>query len=229
MFAARDPSSGHIGSIAECAGHVLITRLNQSEQRTESEHVLRLFEEVEKVCPAEQCPQFCVFHGLALSICFQQSNLYDHCKRVTVQFNKGLALLPPDHALHPLAQQGIAMVLHHRFTHDKNITSLEESIHNSRAALDACPRGQSMRPECLALLSSSLRWGHAFFGNAEFLQEADSHIQEGLSQEVPEPLRVPVANAIEDPADVMVGRGRRERERMIVYFLFKIYQDASVL
>lgn len=198
MSAAKDPSSEYIGSIAECAGHVLIARLNQSEQRTESEHVLRLFEEAEKARPVDQCPQFCVFHGVALSICFQQSSLYDHCKQAVVQFNKGLALLPPDHVLRPLAQLGIAMVLHHRFTHDKNLTSLEESINRSRAILDTCSRGHVMRPVCLALLSRSLRWRHAFFGNAEFLQEADFHIQEALSQEVPESLRVPVANAIKE-------------------------------
>jgi tetratricopeptide (TPR) repeat protein len=225
MSAAKDPSSGHIGSIAECVGHVLIARL-KSEQRAEAEHVLRLFEEAEQACPAEQCPQFCVSHGIALSICFQQSSLYDHCKRATVQFNKGLALLPPDHILRPLAQEGIATVLHHRFTHDKNLTSLEESIHHSRAALDACSPGHPLRPVCLALLSGSLRWRHSFFGNAEFLQEADSHVQEALGLEVLEPLRVPVANAIEgsyafiggfqrdDSLEALAEEIRLQRERL---------------
>jgi ferredoxin len=209
IYAAKDPSKEHIGSIAECAGHVLIARLNQCEQQVESDHVLGLFEQAEKACPPERCPQFCIFHGIALSICFQQTSLHDHSKRAVVQFNKGLALLPPNHILYPLAQQGIATVLHHRFTHDKDLNSLEGSIHYSRTALGACPPGHPMRPVCLALLSGSLRWRHAFFGNAEFLREVDSHVQEALSQEIPEPLRVPVMNVIEE-SDAFIGGFQRD-------------------
>jgi CHAT domain-containing protein len=209
MSAAKDPLSEHIKSIAECVGNALVARLGQTEQRADSDHVLNLFDVAETLFPAEQCPQFCVMHGIALSMCFQQTSLFEHCRQAVVQFQKGLALLPADHVLHPLAQHGIATVLHHRFTHDKNLASLEESIHYSRVALDACPPGHPMRPVCLALLSGSLRWRHAFFGNAEFLEEADSHVQEALSQDIPEYLRVPVMNAIEE-SNAFIGGFQRD-------------------
>lgn len=209
MAAATDPSSEHIGSIATSAASVLVARLSQFEKRSESEHILELFGEIEKVCPAERSPEICVCHGIALAMCFQQTSQYDHCRRAAVQFNKALALLPSDHVLRPLAQLGIATVMHHRFTHDKNPTSLEEAIHHSRAALDTCPPGHPIRSVCLALLSASLKWRHAFFGNAEFLREADSYSQEALSQELPESLRVPVANVI-DESKAFIGGFQRD-------------------
>ena len=198
LAVATDPSNEHIGPIAKRAGSALIARLGQCEQRSECEHILELFGEIEKVCPAERSPEFCVIHGVALAMRFQQTSQYDHCRQAAAQFNKALAHLPPEHVMRPLAQQGIAIVLHHRFTHDKDLTSLEEAICHSRATLDSCPPGHLMRPVCLAHLSSSLKWRHAFFGNAEFLHEADSYSQEALSQDLPEPLRVAVENAIEE-------------------------------
>ena len=207
--AATDPSSELIRTIAKRAGIVLINRLGQCEQRSESEHILELFEEIEKLCPAERSPEFCVVHGVALAMCFQETSQYDHFRRAAVQFNKGFTHLPPEHIMRPFAQLGIATVLHHRFTHDKDLASLDEAIRHSRAALDTCPPGHPMRPVCLAILSSSLKWRHAFFGNAEFLREADSYSQEALSQELPEPLRVPVANVIEE-SNTFIGGFQRD-------------------
>jgi len=209
LAAATDPSSEHIAPIAKSAGGVLIARLGQCEQRSECEHILELFGEIEKVCPAERSPEFCVFHGVALAIRFQQTSQYNHCRQAVAQFNKALAHSPPEHVLRPLAQQGIATVLHHRFTHDKDLTSLEEAIHHSRAALDTCPPGHPLRPVCLALLSGSLKWRHAFFGNAEFLREADSYSQEALSQDLPEALRVSVADVIEE-SNMFIGGFQRD-------------------
>ena len=199
MAAATDPSSEHIGSIATNTGIVLVARLRQCERGSESEHVLELFGEIEKVYPTERSPEIFVLHGLTLTMCFQQSSQYDYCRRAAVQFNKGLAHLPPEHVMRPVAQLGIATVLHHRFMHDRDPTSLEEAIHHSRAALDTCPPGHYMRSVCLAFLSNTLESRHSFFGNAEFLREADSYSQEALSQdsELPEYIRVVVANVIE--------------------------------
>jgi len=209
LAAATDPSSEHIGLIAKSAGGVLIARLGQCEQRSECEHILELFGEIEKVCPAERFPESCVSHGVALSTRFQQTSQYNHCRQAVAQFNKALAHLPPEHVLRPFAQHCIATVLHHRFTHDKDLTSLEEAIHHSRAALDTCPPGHLMRPVCLALLSRSLKWRHAFFGNAEFLREADSYSQEALSQDLPEALRVSVADVIEE-SNLFIGGFQRD-------------------
>src|SRR5260221_5828754 len=213
MAAATDPPSEHIGSIADCTGGGLLARLKQCEQSSESEHILELFGEIEKVCPAERSPDFCVSHGYALAVCFQQTSQYDHCRRAVVQFNRVLAHLPPEHDQRPIAQLGIATVLHHRFTHDKDLTSLEEAIRHSRAALDTCPPGHPIRPACLAILSKSLKWRHAFFGNAEFLREADSYSKEALSQGGPESLRVPLANVL-DEANTFIGGFQRDDDTL---------------
>ncbi|KAH9996406.1 CHAT domain-containing protein [Russula compacta] len=200
MTAPSDGSSGHIESIAKSTAHILIARLTRSEQRAECDRTLHLFAELEKVCPPERHPEFCIFHGVAFSVCFQQTSLHDHCREAAARFNKSLVLLPREHVLRPLAQMGVATVLHHRFTHDKQLESLEEAIHHTRAVLGACPPGHVLRPACLALLSGSLRWRHAYFGIAEFLREADScdHDALSLSRDIPEPLRVSIANAIEE-------------------------------
>ncbi|KAI9450209.1 CHAT domain-containing protein [Russula earlei] len=164
--AATDPSSGHIGRIAQNIGHILVARLSQIDQSAE-------------------------------------------CEQAIMRFNRGLALLPREHPLRPLAQMGVATVLHHRFTHDKQLESLEEAIRHSRAVLGECPPGHPLRPACLALLSGSLRWRYAFFGNAEFLQEADTCVREALSEEIPEPLRVAVTNVI-DESNTFIGGFQRD-------------------
>jgi hypothetical protein len=103
---------------------------------------------------------------------------------------------------------GIATLLYHRFTHDKQLKSLEEAITYSRAALSSCPPGHLLRPTCLALISAVLRWRYAFFGNAEFMLEADACVGDALRQDMPEPLRVIVANAI-DEANAFIGGFQR--------------------
>ncbi|KAI0285177.1 CHAT domain-containing protein [Russula brevipes] len=207
--AALDSSSGHVGSIAKNIGIILLAKLNQCEGGAECEQVLKLFGEVERACPSERSPEFCVVQGIAFSMYFQQTSLHDHSEKAIVHFNKALTLLPPEHNLRPLAEMGIATVLHYQFTYDKQLGSLEEAIHHSRVVLSSCPPGHVLRPACLALLSGSLRWRYAFFGNAESLQEADSCVQDALNQELPESLRVPVANAIEE-SNAFIGGFQRD-------------------
>lgn len=207
-LAALDPSSKHVGSIAKNMGTILVARLSQYGRAEECERALELLTDVEKASQPERSPDFYVFHGVALSIRFQQTSLYDYCRQAITRFNKSLALLPSEHPLRPLSLMGIATVLHHRFTHDKQLRSLEEAISHSRAALSSCPPGHMLRPACLALLSGSLRWRYAFFGNAEFLREADSCVDDALSQDLPEPLRVVVANAI-DESNAFIGGFQR--------------------
>jgi len=189
MSAGTDPSSEHIGPIAESAGGVLLARLRQCKQRSESEHTLALFGEIEKVCPAERSPEFCFLHGTAYNMCFQKTKQHDHCRQAVVQFNKALAQFPPEHILRPSAQLGISEVLYDRSIQDEDLTSLEEAIHHTRAALDTCPPGHLMRSLCLIYLSRSLKRRYIFTGNAEFLREADCYFQEALNQEMPEDVR----------------------------------------
>lgn len=208
-LASLDPSSEHIGSIAKSMGTILVARLSQYGPAEECERALGLLTDVEKVCLLpESSPDFYVIHGVALSIRFQQTSLYDHCRQAIAQFNKSLTLLPSEHPLRPLAKMGIAIVLHHRFTHDKQLKSLEESITHCRAALSLCPSGHLLRPACLAALSTSLRWRFAFFGSAEFWLEADACVDDALSQELPEPLRAVVASAL-DESNVFTGGFQR--------------------
>src|SRR6266702_92072 len=188
-LAILDPSSEHVGSIAKIMGTILVARLSQYGRAEECDRALKLLTDIEKVCQPERSPEFYVAHGIALTIRFQQTSLYDHCSQAITRFNKSLTgtLLPSEHPLHPLALMGIATVLHHRFTHDKQLRSLEESITHSRTVLSSCPPGHLLRPACLALLSSSLRWRYAFFGNAVFLREADSCVDDALSQDSSRP------------------------------------------
>ncbi|KAH9953264.1 CHAT domain-containing protein, partial [Russula dissimulans] len=209
MFAIRDPSSSQIGPIAQNIGHILGSRISQSDQSVECERVLSLFAKVEELCLPERSPEFYVSQGVAFSLSFQQTSLYDHGEQAIVRFNKALTHLAPEHPLRPLTRMGIATVLHHRFTHDKQLESLEEAIRHSRAVLTDCPPGHPLRPACLALLSGSLRWRYAFFGNEEFLKEADACIDGALSEEIPEPLRVAVANAIEE-SNAFIGGFQRD-------------------
>ena len=189
MAVATDPSSQHVETIAESAGRILIVILRQCEQRSESEHILELFEEMEKVCPAQRSPEFCVHHGVARSMYTQQTMEYDHSKRTVAQFNKALTHLPPEHPLHPIAHQSIAVTLYERSRVDEDVTPLEEAIHHARAALDACPPDHPMRLMCLMLLSRSLKRRYMFSGHAMFLREAEAYSQEALSHEFPEHLR----------------------------------------
>ncbi|KAI9454649.1 CHAT domain-containing protein [Lactarius psammicola] len=205
-LAILDPSSEHVGSIAKSMGTILLARLSQFGPAEECERALELLTDVEKVCQPERFPDFYVFLGTALAIRFQQTSLYDHCSQAITRFNKSLTLLPSEHPLYPLALMVMATVLHHRFTHDKQLRSLEESITYTRAALSSCPPGHLLRPRCLALLSGSLRWRYAFFGEAEFLREADSCVHDALSQGqcLPEPLRAAVENAV-DESNAFIG------------------------
>src|SRR6266702_3750224 len=207
-LAILDPSSEHVGSIAKIMGTILVARLSQYGRAEECDRALELLTDIEKVCQPERSPEFYVTHGIALTIRFQQTSLYDHCSQAITRFNKSLTLLPSEHPLHPLALMSIATALHHRFTHDKQLRSLEESITHSRTVLSSCPPGHLLRPACLALLSSSLRWRYAFFGNAVFLREADSCVDDALSQDLPEPLRVVVANVI-DESNAFIGGFQR--------------------
>ncbi|KAI0252308.1 CHAT domain-containing protein [Lactifluus subvellereus] len=225
-FASADPSSQYIQPILQNMGQILLARLNQSDQREECEHVLGLLAEMEKLCPSERFPEFCVLLGIAFSERFQQTSLSDHCRQASVRFNKALALLPPGHALRPLAQLSLATVLHHRFTHDKQLKSLEEAIDHSRAALSACPPGHPMHPACLTLLAGSLRWRHTFFGNAESMREADSCIDEALRQDLPEMLRVPVANAIDE---VNASKGGFQRDSSLEALMEEIERQQDRL
>ena len=193
-----DPLSQHLRSISQNMGHILLARFIQSDQPEECEHVLSLFSDIEKLCPSERFPEFCVLFGVAFSERFQQTSLNDHYRQADVRLNKALALLPPEHPLRLSARIGLATVLRHRFAHDKQLKFLEEAIDHSRAALSTCPPGDPMRPVCLALLARSLRWRHAFFGNAEFMREADSCIEEALRQNMPELVRVVVAKEIDE-------------------------------
>lgn len=189
MAAATDPSSEHIGPISENAGKILIARLDRCKHRSEVEHTLGVFEEIEKVCPAQLSPVFCILHGVAREKYFFQTNQYDHCRQALVQFNKGLVHLPPEHILRPSAQLGIAEVLYQRSVQDEDPTFLEEAIHHTRAALNTCSPSHSIRPLCFIHLSRLLKRRYMFSGNAEFLREADSYVQEALSQELPEDVR----------------------------------------
>ena len=195
MAAAADPSSEHIGPIAESTGSVLIAILRQCKQRSESEHTLALFGEVGKVCPAERSPEFCFLHGTAHSMCFERTKQYDHCRQAVVQFNKALVQFPPEHILRPSAQLGISEVLYDRSIEDEDLNSLEEAIHHTRAALDTCPPGHPMRSLCLIYLSRSLKRRYIFSGKAEFLREADCYSQEALTQEMPEDVRERINDA----------------------------------
>ncbi|KAH9952648.1 hypothetical protein BC827DRAFT_1380216 [Russula dissimulans] len=187
-------------------GHILGSRIAKSDRSAEYGRVLRLFAKVEELCSPERSPEFCVSQGFAFSFCFQQTSLYDHCDLAILWFDKALTHLAPEHPLPPLTRMGIATVLYHRFTHDKQLEFLEEANRHSRAVLTDCPPGHPLRPACLALLSGSLRWRYAFFGNAEFLQEADACIDDALSEEIlPEPRRVAIANAIEESNTFIEG------------------------
>ncbi|KAH9060651.1 CHAT domain-containing protein [Lactarius vividus] len=197
-LAILDPSSEHVGSIAKSMGIILLARLSQYGPSEECDRALELLIDIENVCQPERTPDFYVIQGIALSIRFQQTSLYDHCNQAIARFNKSLTLLPFDHLLRPVALIGIATVLHYRFTHDKQFRSLEESITYTRIVLSLWPPGHPLRPGCLALLSASLRWRHAFFGEEEFLLEADSCVDGILDQDMPEPLRVLLEN---DPGE----------------------------
>ncbi|KAH9952647.1 CHAT domain-containing protein [Russula dissimulans] len=209
ILAIRDPSSSHIGPIAQNIGLILWSRISQSDQGVERERVLRLFAKVEELCLPERSPEFYVSQGIAFLLSFYQTGLYDHCEQAIVRFNKALTQLAPEHPLRPLTRMGIATVLHHRFTHDKQLESLEEAIRHSRAVLTDCPPGHPVRPACLALLSGSLRWRYAFFGNEESLKEADAFVDGALSEEIPEPLRVVVADTIEE-LNTFIGGFQRD-------------------
>jgi tetratricopeptide (TPR) repeat protein len=207
-LAALDPSSEYIGSIAKSLGAILVARFSQYRRAEECKQTIQLLAVIENLCLPESSPDFYVFHGVALSIRFQQTSLYDHCRQAIAQFKKSLTHLPSEHPFRPLATMGIATVLYYRFTHDKQLNSLEEAITYSRAALGSCPPGPLLRPTCLALLSALLRWRYAFFGNAEFMLEADACVSVALRQDLPEPLRVIVANAI-DEANAFIGGFQR--------------------
>ena len=207
MAPATDPSSEHIGPIAKNIGGVLVAKLGQCKQRLESEHILKLFEEIEKMCPAERSPEFYIFYGIAGSIFFIETRQYDHGKQAVVKFNTALAHLPPEHTSRPVAQLGIAMVLYIRFTQDEDPTSLEDAIYHTRVALDACPPGSLMRLQCLLQLSRSLNRRYIFSGNSEFQREADSCFQEAHSQEFPEGLRVERERIIEGSTVFTIGCG----------------------
>ncbi|KAI0297050.1 CHAT domain-containing protein [Multifurca ochricompacta] len=207
-FVALDPLSEHVRSIAKSVGIILLARLTQYGSGEECEQALDLFAEVEGACPSERFPEFYIIQGIAFSTRFQQTSLYDHCRQANIRYNKGLISLPHDHDLRPLALMGIATVLHHQFTHDKQPNSLEESIRYSRSALTSCPSGHLLRPACLALLAGSLRQRYAFFGNAEFLHEADTCLDDVLNQELTEPLREVVMNVI-DASNDFIGGFRR--------------------
>ncbi|KAI9435726.1 CHAT domain-containing protein, partial [Lactarius indigo] len=87
--------------------------------------------------------------------------------------------------------------------------SLEESITHSRAVLSSCPPGHLLRPPCLTLLSTSLRWRYAFFGETAFLLEADSCVDDVFSQDMPEPLRVALAKVIDESNAFVLGGFQR--------------------
>ncbi|KAH8988386.1 CHAT domain-containing protein [Lactarius akahatsu] len=114
---------------------------------------------------------------------FQQTSLYDHCSQAIARLNKSLTLLPSEHLLRPLALICIATVLHHRFTHDKQLRSLEESITYTRTVLNLWPPGHPLRPGCLALLSASLRLRYAFFGKVEDFEESMALFLSALDDE----------------------------------------------
>ena len=202
-FVGVDPSSQHILSILENIGHMLIRRLSQCDQQ-ECEHILSLIAEIEKLCPYERFPELCISLGGASLICFHLTDSNDHCKQAIVQFNKALALLPPEHPLRPKAQIGLAATHQHRFTQYRQLECLEESIDHFRAALSACPPGHQFHPVCLIYLAGSLRKRYEFFGNAEFMREADSCIDDALRvcQDWPEELRVAMANYIDGVKEI---------------------------
>ncbi|KAH9068001.1 CHAT domain-containing protein [Lactarius deliciosus] len=208
-LAILGPSSEHVGSIAKSMGIILLARISQYGPSEECERALELLTDVEKVCQPERTPDFYVIHGIALSIRFHQTSLYDHCSQAIARFNKSLTLLPSEHLLRPLALICIATVLHHRFTHDKQLKSLEESITYTRTVLDLWPPGHPLRPGCLALLSASLRLRYAFFGKVEFLLEADSCVDGILNQDMPEPLRVLLANGLDESNGFVLGGFQR--------------------
>ena len=189
MATATDPSNEHIGPISENAGKILIARLDRCKHRSEVEHILGVFGEIEKVCPAQRSPVFSILHGVARGKYFCQTKQYDHCRQTLVQFNKGLVHLPLEHILRPSAQLGIAEVLYQRSIQDEDPTFLEEAIHHTRAALNTCSPGHSIRPLCVIHLSRLLKRRYMFSGHAKFLREADSYVQEAPSQELLEDVR----------------------------------------